>query len=46
MENAIDSALVHRFSCFQSLNAEQIAAFATHLEEVRLLTRRRLVQTG
>ena len=36
MENAIDSALVHRFSCFRSLNAEQIAAFATHLEEVRL----------
>ena len=36
MEKAIDSSLVHRFSCFQSLNAEQIAAFATHLEEVRL----------
>ena len=36
MENAIDSALVHRFSCFQSLNAEQIAAFAIDLEEVRL----------
>jgi len=36
MEMAIDSSLVHRFSCFQSLNAEQIAAFATHLEEVRL----------
>ncbi len=36
MEKAIDSALVHRFSCFHSLNAEQIAAFATHLEEVRL----------
>ena len=36
MEKAIDSALVRRFSCFQSLNAEQIAAFATHLEEVRL----------
>jgi CRP/FNR family cyclic AMP-dependent transcriptional regulator len=36
MKNAIDSALVHGFSCFQSLNAEQIAAFATHLEEVRL----------
>jgi CRP-like cAMP-binding protein len=36
MENAIDSALVHRFSCFESLNAEQIAAFATNLEEVRL----------
>ena len=36
MENVIDSALVHRFSCFRSLNAEQIAAFATHLEEVRL----------
>ena len=36
MENAIDSALVHRFSCFHSLNAEQIAVFATHLEEVRL----------
>jgi CRP-like cAMP-binding protein len=36
MENAIDSALVRRFSCFQSLNAEQIAAFAIDLEEVRL----------
>ena len=36
MENAIDSTLVHRFSCFQSLNAEQIAAFAIDLEEVRL----------
>src|SRR5580704_10514080 len=36
MENAIDSALVHRFSCFQSLNAEQIAAFGIDLEEVRL----------
>ena len=36
MENAIDSALVHRLSCFQSLNAEQIAAFAIDLEEVRL----------
>jgi hypothetical protein len=36
MENAIDSALVHRFSCFHSLNAEQIAVFATHLELVRL----------
>jgi CRP/FNR family transcriptional regulator, cyclic AMP receptor protein len=36
MENIIDSALVRRFGCFQSLNAEQIAAFATHLEEVRL----------
>ena len=36
MDSPIDSALVHRFSCFQSLNAEQIAAFATHLEEVRL----------
>ena len=36
MENAIDSALVYRFSCFHSLNAEQIAVFATHLELVRL----------
>jgi CRP/FNR family cyclic AMP-dependent transcriptional regulator len=36
MENAIDTALVHRFGCFQSLNAEQIAAFAPHLEEVHL----------
>ncbi|MBV9106342.1 MAG: cyclic nucleotide-binding domain-containing protein [Verrucomicrobia bacterium] len=36
MENAIDSALVHRFNCFKSLNGEQIAAFAAHLEEVRL----------
>jgi CRP/FNR family transcriptional regulator len=36
MGNAIDSALVHRFSCFQGLNAEQIAAFVTQLEEVRL----------
>jgi CRP/FNR family transcriptional regulator, cyclic AMP receptor protein len=36
MEKAIDSALVHRFSCFQSLNAAEIAAFATDLEEVSL----------
>jgi len=36
MENAINSALVHGFSCFQSLNAEQIDAFTAHLEEVRL----------
>ena len=36
MEKVIDSAEVHRFSCFESLNAEQIAAFATHLEEVWL----------
>src|ERR1700722_16942374 len=36
MEKAIDSALVQRFGCFQSLNAEQIAAFATHLQEVSL----------
>ena len=36
MGKIIDSAPVHRFSCFQSLNAEQIAAFATHLEDVRL----------
>jgi CRP/FNR family transcriptional regulator, cyclic AMP receptor protein len=36
MENAVDFALVHRFGCFQSLNAEQVAAFAPHLEEVRL----------
>jgi CRP/FNR family cyclic AMP-dependent transcriptional regulator len=36
MDNPFDSALVHGFSCFQSLNAEQIGALATHLEEVRL----------
>ncbi len=36
MENAINSALVHRFSCFQSLNVEQIDAFTAQLEEVRL----------
>lgn len=36
MDNPFDSALVHRFSCFGTLDAEQIAAFATHLEEVRL----------
>src|SRR6202040_3262048 len=36
MDSPIDSALVRRFTCFQSLNAEQIAAFGTHLEEVRL----------
>jgi len=41
MKNAIDSTLVHRFSCLQSLNAEQIAAFATHLAEVRLAPERR-----
>ncbi len=36
MDSPFDSALVHGFSCFQSLNAEQIGALATHLEEVRL----------
>jgi CRP/FNR family cyclic AMP-dependent transcriptional regulator len=36
MENAIDPALVHRFGCFQSLDAEQITALAPHLEEVHL----------
>jgi CRP-like cAMP-binding protein len=36
MGKAIDSALVQRFNCFQSLSTEQIAAFATHLEEVCL----------
>jgi CRP/FNR family transcriptional regulator, cyclic AMP receptor protein len=36
MGNAIDSSLVYRFSSFQGLNAEQIAAFATELEEARL----------
>jgi CRP-like cAMP-binding protein len=36
MDNPVDSALVHRFSCFQALNDDQITAFATHLEEVRL----------
>jgi CRP-like cAMP-binding protein len=36
MQNAIDPALVHRFNCFQSLNVDQIAALAAHLEEVRL----------
>lgn len=36
MDNPFDSALVHGFSCFQSLNAEQIDALATHLEGVRL----------
>ena len=36
MENTLDTFLVHRFGCLRSLNAEQIAVFATHLEEVRL----------
>jgi CRP/FNR family cyclic AMP-dependent transcriptional regulator len=36
MGNAIDSTLVYRFSCFQGLSAEQIAALATQLEEVHL----------
>jgi CRP-like cAMP-binding protein len=36
MDDPIDSDLVRRFTCFQSLNSDQIAAFATHLEEVRL----------
>ena len=36
MEKGIDSTLVQRFGCFQSLQAEQIAAFAAHLEEVSL----------
>jgi CRP-like cAMP-binding protein len=34
MEKVID--LVHRFDCFGSLNAEEIAAFATLVDEVRL----------
>src|ERR1700681_2061442 len=46
MESPIDSALVHRFSCFQSLNAEQIAAFATHLEEVSLPAGKILFRQG
>ena len=30
----IDFATVQRFGCFQSLNAEQLAAFAAKLEDV------------
>lgn len=46
MKNAIDSTLVHRFSCFQSLNTEQIAEFAGHLEEVRLAPEKVLFRQG
>src|ERR1700730_10500647 len=46
MDSPIDSALVHRFSCFQSLNAEQIAAFGTHLEEVHLPAGKILFRQG
>jgi CRP-like cAMP-binding protein len=46
MLKVIDSALVQRFSCFQSLNAGQIAAFATHLEAVRLLPGEVLFRKG
>ena len=46
MENPVDSALVHRFSCFRSLNAEQIAAFGTHLEEVHLPAGKVLFRQG
>jgi CRP/FNR family transcriptional regulator, cyclic AMP receptor protein len=46
MDNPIDSALVHRFSCFQSLNADQIATFATQLEEVHLPSGKILFRQG
>jgi hypothetical protein len=46
MDTPIDSALVHRFSCFQALNADQIAAFAAHLEEVPLPAGKVLFPTG
>ena len=46
MDNPIDSALVHRFSCFQSLTADQIAAFATQLEEVHLQSGKILFRQG
>ncbi len=46
MDNPIDSALVHRFSCFQSLNDHQIAAFATQLEEVHLQSGKILFRQG
>jgi CRP/FNR family transcriptional regulator, cyclic AMP receptor protein len=46
MENFIDSALVHRFSCFESLDAEQIAEFAHHLQEVRLSSGEVLFRQG
>jgi CRP/FNR family transcriptional regulator, cyclic AMP receptor protein len=46
MNRPIDPALVHRFSCFRSLNAEEIAAFATQLEEVHLQSGEILFQQG
>ena len=46
MDNAVTAALVHRFSCFQALNAEQIAALTAHLEEVRLPTGQVLFKQG
>jgi CRP-like cAMP-binding protein len=46
MDTPIDSALVHRFSCFQALNADQIAAFAAHLKEVRLPAGKILFRQG
>jgi CRP/FNR family transcriptional regulator, cyclic AMP receptor protein len=46
MENAIDPALANRFSCFQSLNTEQIAILATRIDEVRLASGRILFRQG
>ena len=46
MDNAITAALVHRFGCFQALNAEQIAALTAHLEEVRLPAGQALFKQG
>jgi CRP/FNR family cyclic AMP-dependent transcriptional regulator len=46
MDKPIDSALVHRFSCFQSLDAEEIAVFATQLEEVQLQSGKILFRQG
>jgi CRP/FNR family cyclic AMP-dependent transcriptional regulator len=46
MNSPFDVTLVHRFSCFQSLNAEQIGALAIHLEEVRLAPSEILFRQG
>jgi CRP/FNR family transcriptional regulator, cyclic AMP receptor protein len=42
----IDYATVQRFGCFQSLNADQLAAFASELEDVRLSAGKVLFNQG
>jgi CRP/FNR family transcriptional regulator, cyclic AMP receptor protein len=46
MENAFDLALARRFSCFQSLNTEQITVLSTRVDEVRLASGTILFRQG